>query len=85
MKIVRVSATPLNLPVTVPMANGTKSTSLSVCIVQIETDTGLVGTGMTATWATRLHRVRRSAWHLVAAVLVTMALVAVVAAQWRRA
>lgn len=49
MKIVRVSATPLNLPVTVPMAGGqTKSTSLSVCIVSIETDTGLVGTGMTA-------------------------------------
>lgn len=37
---------------------------------------------MTATWATRLHRVRRSAWYLAAAVLVTMALVAVVAAQF---
>lgn len=37
---------------------------------------------MTATWATRLHRVRRSAWYLVAAVLVTMALVAIVAAQF---
>ena len=36
---------------------------------------------MTATWATRLHRVRRSAWYLAAAVLVTMALVAVVPAQ----
>ena len=36
---------------------------------------------MTAAWAARLHRVRRSAWYLVAAVLVTMALVAVVAAQ----
>lgn len=48
MKIARVWATPLNLPVTVQAASGSKSTSLSVCIVQIETDTGLVGTGMTA-------------------------------------
>jgi len=41
-----------------------------------------VGTGVTAAWATRLHRVRRSVWYLVAAVLVTMALVAVAAAQF---
>ncbi|MDR7193132.1 YhdP family protein [Luteimonas terrae] len=33
-------------------------------------------------WASRLHRARRSAWYLVAAVLVTMALVAVAAAQF---
>lgn len=48
MKIARVWATPLNLPVTVQAASGSKSTSLSVCLVQVETDTGLVGTGMTA-------------------------------------
>ena len=48
MKIARVWATPLNLPVTVPASGGTKTTSLSVCLVSIETDTGLVGTGMTA-------------------------------------
>lgn len=48
MKIARVWATPLNLPVTVQASSGTKSTSLSVCLVQIETDTGLIGTGMTA-------------------------------------
>jgi L-alanine-DL-glutamate epimerase-like enolase superfamily enzyme len=49
MKITRVHATPLNLPVTVNASGGrTKSTSLSVCLVQIETDTGLTGTGMTA-------------------------------------
>lgn len=48
MKIARVSATPLNLPVSVTIAGRTKTTSLSVCIVDIETDTGLIGTGMTA-------------------------------------
>lgn len=48
MKITRVSATPLNLPVSVPVVGGTRSTSLSVCLVSIETDTGLTGTGMTA-------------------------------------
>ena len=48
MKIARVWATPLNLPVTVQAARGSKTTSLSVCLVSIETDTGLVGTGMTA-------------------------------------
>lgn len=48
MKITRVSATPLNLPVTVGASGKTRSTSLSVCIVDVETDTGLTGTGMTA-------------------------------------
>ena len=48
MKIPRVSATPLNLPVSVTISGQTKTTSLSVCLVDIETDTGLVGTGMTA-------------------------------------
>ncbi len=48
MKIARVRATPLNLPVTVNAARGTKTTSLSVCLVSVETDTGLIGTGMTA-------------------------------------
>lgn len=48
MKIVRVSAIPLNLPVTIPVAGGSKSTTLSICLVDVETDSGLVGTGMTA-------------------------------------
>ncbi|NYE26581.1 mandelate racemase/muconate lactonizing enzyme family protein [Pigmentiphaga litoralis] len=48
MKISRVSATPLNLPVSVTISGRTKTTSLSVCLVDIETDTGLIGTGMTA-------------------------------------
>ena len=47
-RITRVHATPLNVPVTVPSAAGDKHTSLSMCLVDIETDTGLTGTGMTA-------------------------------------
>jgi len=48
MKITRVHATPLNLPISVEISGRTKTTSLSVCLVDIETDTGLTGTGMTA-------------------------------------
>ena len=48
MKITRVSATPLNLPVSVSISGRTKKTSLSICLVTIETDSGITGTGMTA-------------------------------------
>ena len=48
MKITRVHATPLNPPVSVDINGRTKTTSLSMCLVSIETDTGLVGTGLTA-------------------------------------
>ena len=48
MKIVRVSATPLNVPVTIDIVGLNQQTSLSVCLTEIETDTGLVGHGMTA-------------------------------------
>jgi L-alanine-DL-glutamate epimerase-like enolase superfamily enzyme len=48
MKITRVAATPLHLPITVEAAGRSKTTSLSLCLVDIETDEGLVGTGMTA-------------------------------------
>ena len=48
MKIVRVSATPLNVPVTIDILGLNQQTSLSVCLTEIETDTGLVGHGMTA-------------------------------------
>jgi L-alanine-DL-glutamate epimerase-like enolase superfamily enzyme len=48
MRITRVSATPLNLPVEVKSPSRIQTTSLSVCLVTIETDTGLIGTGMTA-------------------------------------
>jgi len=48
MKIARVTATPLNLSLTLDVSGKTKETSLSICLVDVETDTGLVGTGMTA-------------------------------------
>ena len=48
MKITRVAATPLHLPLSVTVSGRTKNTSLSLCLVDVETDAGLVGTGMTA-------------------------------------
>lgn len=48
MKIASVRATPLNLPVAVGIAGRTKSTSLSLCLVDVELDDGRIGTGMTA-------------------------------------
>ena len=48
MKIARVAATPLNVPITLDAAGIEKKTSLSVCLVEVETDTGLVGHGFTA-------------------------------------
>ena len=48
MKIARVAATPLNVPIALDAAGIEKKTSLSVCLVEVETDTGIVGHGFTA-------------------------------------
>ena len=49
MLIRSVRATPLNLPVSVTAPSGnTKSTSLSLCLVDVELEDGRIGTGMTA-------------------------------------
>lgn len=48
MKIVRVSATPLNIPVRIDVLGLDRETSLSLCLTEVETDNGLVGHGMTA-------------------------------------
>jgi L-alanine-DL-glutamate epimerase-like enolase superfamily enzyme len=48
MQISSVRATPLHLPVSVSISGRTKSTSLSLCIVDVELDDGRIGTGMTA-------------------------------------
>ena len=48
MKIARVAATPLNVPIALDAAGIEKKTSLSVCLVEVETDTGIVGHGLTA-------------------------------------
>ena len=48
MKIARVAATPLNVPIRLDAAGIEKQTSLSVCLVEIETGDGLTGHGFTA-------------------------------------
>lgn len=48
MKIASVRATPLNLPVTVGSGARTKSTFLSLCLVEVELDDGRIGSGITA-------------------------------------
>lgn len=47
MKIVRVTATPLNVPLHIKLVGVDRKTSLSGCYVEVETDTGLVGHGLT--------------------------------------
>ena len=48
MKIVRVSATPLNVPLHINVLGLDRKTSLGVCHVEVETDQGLVGHGLTS-------------------------------------
>jgi L-rhamnonate dehydratase len=48
MKIARVSATPLNVPLTIDVLGLNRRTSLSACLAEIETDDGLLGHGFTA-------------------------------------
>jgi L-rhamnonate dehydratase len=48
VKIARVAATPLHVPVTLDAAGIEKQSSLSVCLVQIDADSGLAGHGLTA-------------------------------------
>lgn len=48
MRIARVGATPLSVPVTLDAAGIDKKASVSVCLVEVETDDGLTGHGLTA-------------------------------------
>jgi L-rhamnonate dehydratase len=48
MRIARVAATPLNVPVALDAAGIAKRTSLSVCLVEVTADNGLAGHGFTA-------------------------------------
>jgi L-alanine-DL-glutamate epimerase-like enolase superfamily enzyme len=48
MKIARVTATPLNVPLHVRLVGADRSTSLACCFVEVETDSGIVGHGLTA-------------------------------------
>jgi L-rhamnonate dehydratase len=48
MKIVRVTATPLNVPLHITLLGLDKRTSLACCHVEVETDDGISGHGFTA-------------------------------------
>ncbi len=48
MKIARVTATPMNVPLHIKLMGVDKRTSLACCYVEVETDTGIVGHGFTA-------------------------------------
>lgn len=48
MRITSVKATPLNVPVTVDAGGKARTTSLSICLVEVGTADGLIGHGMTA-------------------------------------
>ena len=48
MKITRVTATPLNIPIHITLMGADKTTTLAACYAEVETDTGIVGHGFTA-------------------------------------
>lgn len=47
-RIARVTATPLNVPIMIDLPGIRRETSLSVCLCEVETADGLIGTGFTA-------------------------------------
>ena len=59
MRIARVAATPLNVPVSLDAAGIQKRVSFSVCLVEVEADEGVIGHGFTAITEERGRR-RRS-------------------------
>ena len=48
MKIVRVSATPIHVPIKVALVGAERQSSMSPCLVEVETDEGVIGHGFTA-------------------------------------
>ena len=47
MKIARVTATPLNVPLEIAVLGLERLISLSACLVEVETDSGIIGHGFT--------------------------------------
>ncbi len=47
MKITKVTATPLNVPLRIALLGLERATTLSVCLVEVETDGGMTGHGLT--------------------------------------
>ncbi len=48
MKIARVTATSIHVPIKIALVGAERASSMSACLVAIETDTGVVGHGFTA-------------------------------------
>jgi L-rhamnonate dehydratase len=48
MKIARVTATPVHVPFTVGLPGAERPAAMSACLVEVETDQGLVGQGFTS-------------------------------------
>jgi L-rhamnonate dehydratase len=48
MKIVRVTATPLNVPLHISLPGVERASSLEACFVEVETDAGMTGHGLAA-------------------------------------
>jgi L-rhamnonate dehydratase len=48
MKIARVTATPLNVPLHIDLVGVNRKTALACCHVEVETDNGLIGHGLTS-------------------------------------
>ena len=45
MKIAKITATPVNVPLNITFVGASRPAAMSGCLVEIETDAGLVGTG----------------------------------------
>ena len=54
MKIAKITATPVNVPLNITLVGASRPAAMSGCLVEIETDAGLVGHGFTSD-----HRRRR--------------------------
>jgi L-alanine-DL-glutamate epimerase-like enolase superfamily enzyme len=48
MKIARVTATPVHVPIKVALVGAERQSSMAACLVEIETDTGIIGHGFTS-------------------------------------
>jgi L-rhamnonate dehydratase len=48
MKIIRITTSAVHVPLKIALVGAERATSMSACLVDIETDTGLVGHGFTA-------------------------------------
>jgi L-rhamnonate dehydratase len=48
MKIARITATPIHVPIKVALVGAERQSSMAACLVEVETDTGLIGYGFTS-------------------------------------